>query len=589
MSKLKRKSFLSLLFVILLVLTLGLFLLSCGGEGEGEGDDGGNGGETPTCTDADNDGYVADTDCGGQYDCDDSNAAVNPGAQEGPAGSATCSDGLDNDCDGLIDEADEDCEQEEPEVTDYGIIMGTVTNMAGSYLGDVTVTAAGLSTSTNSQGWFSIDNVPETERLLVNFSKEGYVPTTEIVTVRIGESSYVATVISAWGATDEIPAESGGTLSSDDGSVTIEANSMVDATGAPYTGSAAVALTVFDPSTDAGLSAFPGEFEGVDDTGTTVDFDSFGFMDVTITGESGEELELASGATATITIPVPAGLLASAPASIPLWFFNTTDGKWHQEGTATLSGGVYTGTVSHFTVWNVDLPRETSYVTGRVIDAQGPVRGARVTIKGDNWSSGESSTPSDGTFRIPVAAGRACDLWASKGGTESDHVYFTSAPYGSEYDVGDIYLGVPPIQITLTWGLNPDDLDSHLTIPMSGGTREHVYYGNESAGDADLDTDDTTGYGPEVITVMVLHDGVYRYSVHHFSGSGTISSSDASVNMIIDRVGIYNLTPPAGASDVDDVWSLWDITVESGSVTGVSVVNTYLNEVSSWDVDSFSP
>ncbi len=57
--------------------------------------------------DADGDGY---TICGG--DCDDSNPAVNLGATEGPFEDPTCSDGLDNDCDGAIDAADSGCVEE---------------------------------------------------------------------------------------------------------------------------------------------------------------------------------------------------------------------------------------------------------------------------------------------------------------------------------------------------------------------------------------------------------------------------------------------------------------------------------------------
>jgi len=60
------------------------------------------------CWDTDGDGYKDET-CGGS-DCDDSDPAVNPGAVEGPAGDPTCSDGLDNDCDGDLDAADPNCE-----------------------------------------------------------------------------------------------------------------------------------------------------------------------------------------------------------------------------------------------------------------------------------------------------------------------------------------------------------------------------------------------------------------------------------------------------------------------------------------------
>lgn len=59
--------------------------------------------------DGDSDGYVSDA-CPGGDDCLDSNPNVNPGATEGPPGDPTCTDGLDNDCDGLTDELeDPDC------------------------------------------------------------------------------------------------------------------------------------------------------------------------------------------------------------------------------------------------------------------------------------------------------------------------------------------------------------------------------------------------------------------------------------------------------------------------------------------------
>jgi hypothetical protein len=60
----------------------------------------------------DNDGYGDSTVAlpivaGG--DCDDTMPMVSPGATEGPAGTATCSDTLDNDCDTFVDNLDTDC------------------------------------------------------------------------------------------------------------------------------------------------------------------------------------------------------------------------------------------------------------------------------------------------------------------------------------------------------------------------------------------------------------------------------------------------------------------------------------------------
>lgn len=54
----------------------------------------------PSCTDSDGDSYAVEGGGCGAIDCNDSNAAVRPGAAE------VCSDNFDNDCDGLIDAAD---------------------------------------------------------------------------------------------------------------------------------------------------------------------------------------------------------------------------------------------------------------------------------------------------------------------------------------------------------------------------------------------------------------------------------------------------------------------------------------------------
>jgi hypothetical protein len=58
---------------------------------------------TPACIDNDNDGYGNPGDSSCAYtaeDCDDGNAAINPGAAE------DCTDGIDNNCNGLVDTQD---------------------------------------------------------------------------------------------------------------------------------------------------------------------------------------------------------------------------------------------------------------------------------------------------------------------------------------------------------------------------------------------------------------------------------------------------------------------------------------------------
>lgn len=77
----------------------------CDGEDnncDGDVDEGCSSGGNPCFDDLDNDGYV-DEACSSGTDCDDFEPTVNPGETE------LCADGLDNNCDGLTDAADVAC------------------------------------------------------------------------------------------------------------------------------------------------------------------------------------------------------------------------------------------------------------------------------------------------------------------------------------------------------------------------------------------------------------------------------------------------------------------------------------------------
>lgn len=485
---------------------------------------------------------------------------------------------------------------------DYGLIMGNVKDDQGTALGGVTVAAAGKSTTTNEQGFFTLANLEETDRLVVNFSLQGYNTNTSVTKILTGNASYIETVLAEVASTTTFWSGAGvthgETYTAAGASVAIQPNSLVDASGASFNGNATIEITPFDPTTENGMKCFPGEFKGETTSGETVPIESFGFMDVTIKDTSGNPLQIAPGRTAEIVVPVPSSLSYRAPNSIPLWYFDHDDGKWHEDGAAALnlSGTAYEGAVTHFTPWNCDKDwswADMAWVRGRVIDAVTglPVFGARILITGDNWSAGESGTFMDGTFEIPVMPNRQGTLKASKGDISSDTHYINTLGSSQYLEMGDVLIGgIPAVVITLTWKENPDDLDAHLTIP-DGAAHSHLYWntpGLELDG-AKLNTDDTTSFGPEIMTIYQLRNGVYRYCVHHYAGSGTIASSPAAVVAEVRGLGVYNFPVPAGATGAKDAWRVFDITVSGGKVVDVTTVNDYLHNIDTADVTAFSP
>ncbi len=129
-------------------------------------------------------------------------------------------------------------------------------------------------------------------------------------------------------------------------------------------------------------------------------------------------------------------------------------------------------------------------------------------------------------------------------------------------------------RVTLTWGANPSDLDSHLWTPAIQGAPYHVYFstrGSQAAPPfADLDVDDTSSFGPENIVIAQTSPGTYRYAVHHYSGSGTLATSGAHVKLI-PRTG------PPREFDVPTTgtggwWHVFDLDGATGAVTVVNQI-----------------
>ncbi|MBN2545422.1 MAG: hypothetical protein JXB50_06475 [Spirochaetes bacterium] len=90
------------------------------------------------------------------------------------------------------------------------------------------------------------------------------------------------------------------------------------------------------------------------------------------------------------------------------------------------------------------------------------------------------------------------------------------------------------LRIVVTWGVNPTDLDSHLTGPNSYGSRFHCFYidkGNQLTDPfALLDIDIMNSFGPEVTTIYKINDGIYRFSVHDYTDKESISSTILSTS-----------------------------------------------------------
>ena len=93
-----RLAFFVTMAVLPLVMSIGISGCTSGSSGPGSGGPA----DIPGCTDRDGDGFYAEEGCGKRLDCADRDSTIHPGAREYCVG-------IDNDCDGLVDE---DCLEE---------------------------------------------------------------------------------------------------------------------------------------------------------------------------------------------------------------------------------------------------------------------------------------------------------------------------------------------------------------------------------------------------------------------------------------------------------------------------------------------
>jgi hypothetical protein len=128
------------------------------------------------------------------------------------------------------------------------------------------------------------------------------------------------------------------------------------------------------------------------------------------------------------------------------------------------------------------------------------------------------------------------------------------------------------LRITLTWGADPRDLDSHLFGPTAAGGRFHTWWNARTGPDGEtLDHDDTDGFGPENSTVLNPLSGEYRFYVQHFAGASNMATSNATVTVTLNGTVIGTFHPPADPTERNgDIWEVFSLT--NGVIAPLNVI-----------------
>lgn len=288
-------------------------------------------------------------------------------------------------------------------------LSGTVIGEEGEFLANAVIKVNDRVASTDDEGIFRIQGLEASEgRNYLEVNKEGYFFSGRNFYVSNNESVTVLVKMLERELIGNIPASTGGEVETAEGMKVVL---PADAISGGYSGDVRVYGKYMDPTATETMLAIPG-MEGQNEAGAEGILLSFGMGHIELEDGSGNELELADGVSAELTMPIPADLVGSADATIPLWYFDEAEGIWKEDGEAQLQGDKYVGSVTHFTPWNCDDFAcgfyETIQVTCPETDMTGLV--VRLDIQGRNFPTSVQVSSATGTIRVFIPCAEEIDL-----------------------------------------------------------------------------------------------------------------------------------------------------------------------------------
>ncbi len=262
-------------------------------------------------------------------------------------------------------------------------VSGFVTDENNQAVNLATVQVGIATVSTDKYGYFEARNVNVIkDAATVTVTRPGYFKGIKTYIAAEGKAAFFRIKLIPKTIAGTVNATTGGAVTLTNGlSITLPANAVVNAAGAAYTGTVNIAANWINPTSTDLPNIMPGDLRGINTAGNLQLLTTYGMTAVELTGSGGELLQIATGKKATLSLPIPTSLTSSAPATIPLWYFDEAKGLWKQEGTATKTGSNYVGEVSHFSFWNCDVPNNYVQLSMTIVSGNNqPIQSALVKV-----------------------------------------------------------------------------------------------------------------------------------------------------------------------------------------------------------------
>jgi hypothetical protein len=251
--------------------------------------------------------------------------------------------------------------------------------------------------------------------------------------------------------------------------------------------------------------------------------------------------------------------------------------------------------------WNVGRWLSSTCLRGNVNDGFGTiVPNAQIKCAGvDYQGMSYAYSAVNGTFCTRTKPDSQYSCVIRKAAFQSDPFVGTSpnntnkcSSETSCANVGQVDLTNPLARAIMSWGEEPEDLDMHFVgdgIQIYFNNKDYTQFWQKGSVTSQpyilLDTDDTTGFGPEILTIVRgVNAGIYYYCVHNFSGqaNGTLEDSGATVQYFTDTTSRKFDVPTSNPNNYN-VWRVFKLVIDSNDNLTLTEINEFADGSSSVD------
>lgn len=291
----------------------------------------------------------------------------------------------------------------------YGLVVDENQNAIAGALVDLN----GVTATTDENGIFKLNNAMTLSTgSLVTMNKDGYFDSYKFTISETGQSGIRKVQMVEKQTIMTVQSSEDANIEVNGAQIFIPKNSISRTDGSMYSGNVNVKAHWYDPA-DVNINAnMPGDLRGLDASGKAVQLLTYGMMAVELTDESGEELVLQAGMTASLTFPLVQN--NNIPDQIPMWHLDENTGVWQEDGVANKIGATMIAEVSDLSFWNCSKQFDKVYIRGRIVseDGNNPMSSLDILVYDNNQIfSGYGFTNVDGVFSAAVPAGEKLSLY----------------------------------------------------------------------------------------------------------------------------------------------------------------------------------